>query len=194
VITGANGQSVVLSEGQIDPNFAGQSSNPQNFIATSANGSPIAPELIVQGDPNGTTDGYDVTGVTSITVDWAVVSTFSISALDNESSFTVTGNVASPPVTYSTSNFSSVFPTQTTQTDNYLSNSNPTTKTFTGVPLFSLLVNAGLITSDPQSLLDDYIVVTGSNVPTTKVDDYAVTFPRKSGHRVTRISPLLDRE
>src|SRR5580698_962338 len=76
-ITGANGQSVVISEGKIDPGFGGQPGNPQDFIATNANGSPIAPELIVQSDPNGTADGYDVTGVTSVTVGWAAVPSFS---------------------------------------------------------------------------------------------------------------------
>jgi hypothetical protein len=175
-ITGSGGQSVVLSEGQLDPNFGGQSSNPQAFIATTANGLPIAPRLIVQSDPSGTTDGYDVTGVTSIKVGWATVPSFSTSVLDNESSFTVTGNVASPPVSYSTSNFPSAFPAQTTQTDTFLAGATSTTATFIGVPLFSLLVNAGLNTSDPQSLLDDYIVVTGSNEPTTGVDDYAVLY------------------
>jgi hypothetical protein len=177
-ITGANGQSVVLSEGQIDPGFGGQPGNPQDFIATNANGSPIAPELIVQSDPNGTADGYDVTGVTSVTVGWAAVPSFSTSALNNESSFSVTGDIASPPVSYSTSTFSSVFPTQTTQTDTFLAGSSPTTATFTGVPLFTLLQNAGLVTdpSNPDSVLDEYIVVTGSNEPTTGVDDYAVLY------------------
>ncbi len=179
VITGASGQSAVLSEGQIDPNFGGQASNPQNFIATTANGSPIAPRLIVQSDPNGTTDGYDVTGVTNISVGWAAVPALSIGALNNESSFTVTGKVASPPVTYDTTSFPATFPTQTTQTDDFLSGSTPTTVTFTGVPIFDLLENAGLVTdpSDPQSILDDYIVVTGSNEPTSSAPfDLAVLY------------------
>jgi hypothetical protein len=178
-ITGATGQSVVLSEGQIDPSFGGQTGNPQDFIATSANGSPIAPRLIVQSDPNGTTDGYDITGVKSITVGWATVPAFSTSVLNNESSFTVTGHIASSPASYSTSNFSSTFPSQTTQTDSYYAGATPTTKTFTGVPIFTLLQNAGLLTdpSNPQSILDDYIVVTGSNEPTnTSPLDYTVLY------------------
>jgi len=178
-VTGATGQSVVLSEGQIDPSFGGQAANPQIFVATSANGAPIAPRLIVQTDPHGTTDGYDVSGVASITVGWASVPTFSTSTLNNESSFSVTGHVASPPASYSTSNFNSIFPTQTTQTDTYLAGGNSTTKTFTGVPLYTLLQNAGLITNsaNPQSILDDYIVVTGSNEPTTSSPfDYAVLY------------------
>jgi hypothetical protein len=178
-ITGTGGQSVVLSEGQIDPNFGGQTASPQSFIADSANGSPIAPRLIVQSDPNGTTDGYDLTGVTNIKVGWAAVPALSTSVLNDETSFTVTGDIASPPVSYSTSNFSSVFPTQTTQTDTFLSGSTPTTATFTGVPIFSLLQNAGFLTdpSNPQSVLDDYIVVTGSDEPTTTSPfDYAVLY------------------
>lgn len=180
VITGAGGQSVVLSEGQIDPNFGGQSRNPQDFIATSANGSPIAPELIVQSDPNGITDGYDITHVTSITVKWASVPSFSTSVLDNETAFTVTGDVIDSGTTYNTANFSTIFPpaTQMTQTDQYYAGATLTTKTFTGVPIFSLLQNAGLAIdpSNPASILDDYIVVTGSNEPTSGVDDYAVVF------------------
>jgi hypothetical protein len=85
-ITGTTGRSAVLSEGQIDPNFGGQAGNPQDFVATSANGSPIAPRLIVQSDPNGTSDGYDITGVRSITVGWATLPAFSTSVLNNESS------------------------------------------------------------------------------------------------------------
>ena len=178
-ITGTGGHSVVLSEGQIDPNFGGQTANPQSFIATSANGLPIAPRLIVQSDPNGTTDGYDLTGVTNIKVGWAAVPALSTSVLNNESAFTVTGKIASSPVSYSTGNFSLVFPTQTTQTDSFLSGSTPTTATFTGVPIFGLLQNAGFLTdpSNPQSILDDYIVVTGSNEPTTTSPfDYAVLY------------------
>ena len=178
-ITSTTGQSVVLSEGQIDPNFGGQTGNPQDFIATSANGSPIAPRLIVQSDPNGTTDGYDIASVNSISVLWATVQTLSTSVLNNESSFTVTGHVASPPVSYSTSNFASTFPAQTTQTDKYLAGGSPTTKTFTGVPIYDLLQNAGLLTDpgNPQSILDDYIVVTGSNEPTSSGPlDYAVLY------------------
>jgi hypothetical protein len=178
-VTGASGQSVVLSEGQIDPNFGGQASQPQDFIATSANNVPIAPRLIVQSDPNGTTDGYDITDVSSIKVGWADVPSFSTSVLNNESSFTVTGHVASPPVSYGTSNFSSKFPTQTTQMDSYYAGPTLTTKTFTGVSIFALLQNAGLLTnaSNPQSILDDYIVVTGSNEPTSSGPlDYAVLY------------------
>jgi hypothetical protein len=143
-ITGTGGQSVVLSEGQIDPNFGGQTANPQSFIATTANGLPIAPRLIVQSDPNGTTDGYDLTGVTNIKVGWAAVPAFSTSVLSNESSLTVTGKIASSPVSYSTGNFSSVFPTQTTQTDSFLSGSTPTTATFTGQGCSTLSTEAPL--------------------------------------------------
>jgi hypothetical protein len=181
-ITGASGQSVVLSEGQIDPNFGGQSSNPQDFIATTETiggvTSKIAPELIVQSDPNGLIDGYDVTDVTDIAVDWASVASFSTSVLDDETSFTVTGDVSNSGVTYDTSNFSSIFPptTQITQTDTY---NTSTTKTFTGPSIFDVLQNAGLITdsSNPDSILDDYIVVTGSNEPTSMAPfDYAVVY------------------
>jgi hypothetical protein len=41
------GRRHTFSEGQIDQNFGGQAGNPRDFIATSANGSPIAPRLIV---------------------------------------------------------------------------------------------------------------------------------------------------
>jgi hypothetical protein len=179
VLTGTDGQSVVLSEGQLDPSFGGQPGNPPIFIATSANGSPIAPRLIVQTDPNGTTDGYDITGVSNITVGQAAVPALSNSALNTQSAFTVTGaGAGSSTASYNTSNFPSVFPTQTTQMDNYLSGSTPTMTTFTGVPIFTLLQNAGL-TPDPtdlQAILDEYIVVTGSNEPTMGVDDYAVLY------------------
>jgi len=182
VVSGTSGQSVVLSEGQIDPGFGGQPSNPQAFIATTKNGVPIAPVLIVPTDPNGLTDGYDVTGVNNISVNWAAVPSASTTALDNENTFTVTGNrIAGAPVTYNTTSFPATFPTsgQTTQNDTYQGPGGTTNVQFTGVPIFTLLQNAGLITdpTDPQSILDDYIVVTGSNEPTSSAPfDYAVLY------------------
>jgi hypothetical protein len=178
-ISGAGGQSAMLSEGQIDPGFGGQPGNPQDFIATSENGSAIAPLLIVQTDPNGLTDGYDISDVTNISVGWATVPSFSLSTLDDETSFTVTGDVNDSGAAYDTSNFSTIFPpaTQTTQTDTFEAGAATDVDSFTGVPIFTLLQNAGL-SIDPSNpaILDDYIVVTGSNEPTTGVDDYAVAY------------------
>lgn len=196
-ISNASGQSVVLSEGQIDPNFGGQSSNPQDFIATTENGNPIAPELIVQSDPNGLSDGYDVTDVSNIAVDWASVPGFPTSVLDDESAFTVTGDVTDSGTTYDAASVAALSP-QSTQTDTFEAGSNTDTDTFTGPTIFTVLQDAGLdaAPSDP-SLLDDYIVVTGSNEPTTGVDDYAVVYslgeidPAFNGNFTTTSAPLV---
>jgi hypothetical protein len=189
-INSAGGQSVVLSEGQVDPNFGGtttnlQTSAPQTapFIATMANGSPIAPRLIVPSDPTGTSDGYDVTSVNNITVAYATVPTLTNAALTNESQFTVTGKQVTGTTTYNTTTFPTTFPTETSQSDLFVSGTPPASShNFTGVSIFSLLQNAGLIVdpTDPQSILDDYIVVTGSNFTSGKSFtpplDYAVVY------------------
>jgi hypothetical protein len=164
VVTGANNQSVVLSEGEVDPGFGGSTN--VDIIANMENGKPITPQLIVPGDVNGGIGGRDIGGIGTITVGEASPAP---GALTNAPStqFTITG--AAPTSTTYTS--LSGFP-QTAETVSYISGSPPAAShSFSGVPIFTLLQNAGLAPDpeDPSAILDDYIVATAT-------DGYAVVY------------------
>jgi hypothetical protein len=173
-VTGANGAQVVLSEGEIDPNFGGKSST--DIIAYSENGVAIAPTLIVPGDIDGGIGGRDISGVSNLAV--------GIAALPGA----LPGTPAAPPLTLSgdltpPSNPYTVATVEqlgaTVQTDSFLSGATPTTTTFTGASLSSVLNSAGV---NPSQALNDYVVATGS-------DGYGVVYSEGEINPAVRASP-----
>jgi hypothetical protein len=158
-VTDASGQSVVLSEGEVDPSFGGGASS-TDIIAYSENGSAIAPTLIVPGDVNGGVGGRDLTNLTTLTVGEAAIPAGPFTSAAPYPKFTVSGNVPTP-VTETLSSVEAL--PVATQTDKFLAGSTSQSFTFTGTPLFDLLQSAGLNTASSQPLLDEYSVVTGSD-------------------------------
>lgn len=153
----AGSQSVVVSEGEIDPSFGGATAALTDIIAYQQNGSTITPALIVPGDVNGGTGGRDLTGITNITV--ATANVPAPPAVTNPPlTVTVNGNVASPGTAYTVAQVRGM--AVSTQTDTYLQGTTPKTFTFTGTPLFNLLNTNGLTDT---SILNDYVVATGSD-------------------------------
>jgi len=164
-VTDANGDQVLLSEGEIDPSFGGATAAATDIIATSENGVAIAPTLIVPGDANGGVGGRDLTNVTTLTVGEATVPTVTNTAVPT-TSFTLTGAVTHPG-TYTVASVEAL--ESTTQTDTFQAGTTPETFTFTGTTLFNLIATAGLSPAAEANLLDDYVIVTGS-------DGYAVVY------------------
>ena len=157
-VTDGSGQSVVLSEGEVDPSFGGASST--DIIAYSENGSSIAPTLIVPGDVNGGVGGRDLGSVTTLTVGEATTPAGPFTSQAPYPTLTVTGDVPAPVTETLTS--VEALPVAT-QTDTFLAGTTPKTYTFTGTSLYGQLQSAGLDTSNQAQLLDDYTVVTGSD-------------------------------
>ena len=157
-VTNAGGQSVVLSEGEVDPSFGGASST--DIIAYSENGSAIAPTLIVPGDLNGGIGGRDLGSVTTLSVGEATIPSGPFTSQAPYPNLTIAGNIPAP-VTETLSSVEAL--PATTQTDTFLSGTASKTYTFTGTPLYGLLQSAGLDTTNQAQVLDEYTVVTGSD-------------------------------
>ncbi|WP_048861898.1 hypothetical protein, partial [Acidisphaera rubrifaciens] len=156
---------VALSEGELDPAFGGAQAATTDIIATTEDGHPIAPQLIVPGDANGGIAGRDIAGVTTLTVGQASVPTVPITNAVT-TSFTLGGAVAVPG-TYTVAALEAL--PATTQTDTFQAGPSTQRDTFTGTTLFGLLATVGLTPAAQANLLDDVVVVTGS-------DGYAVTY------------------
>lgn len=154
VVTSTSGQSVVLSEGEIDPGFGGHTTATTDIIATAMNGTPIAPQLIVPGDVNGGMGGRDIASIASISVVEAGPNLAAIAGQPT-TQFSISGNLASPGM------YTSLAPS-VTENVSYRSGSGTTNATFTGSAIYTLLANSGL-TTDPAAILDDYLVATGSD-------------------------------
>jgi hypothetical protein len=193
-VTDSAGGQVVLSEGEVDPNFGGATAT--DIIATSENGTALAaPMLIVPGDANGGIGGRDLTGVTTLTVGEATVPAVTNTAVPT-TSFTLTGAVANPG-TYTVAGIEALRPV--IQTDTFEAGATPETFTFTGTTLLNLITTAGLSPAAQANLLDDYVIVTGSDgyatvyslgeladhqgqVALLAIDDGTGTFPSISGN------------
>ncbi len=163
-VTDASGQSVVLSEGEVDPSFGGASST--DIVAYSENGSSIAPTLIVPGDVNGGVGGRDLGGVATVSVGEAAIPTGPFTSQAPYPNLTVMGDVPAP-VTETLSSVEAL--PVSMQTDAFSAGGAPASFNFTGTSLYGLLQSAGLATTNQAQLLDDYTVVTGS-------DGYSVVY------------------
>jgi DMSO/TMAO reductase YedYZ molybdopterin-dependent catalytic subunit len=165
VATGSDGYAVAFSGGELDPRFGG--ARAPDLVGVVEDGQPLGSDgfarTVVPGDARG---GRYVSNLTNLNV---------IQAPSNPSqgaqpstSFTVSGLVQHP-TTYDRASLSAL-PSATEQVS-YTSAGQPVTASFTGVPLWTLLLAAGLVT-DPaikNDELRDYVLATGS-------DGYEATF------------------
>lgn len=74
-VTGTGGQTVVVSEGEIDPSFGGINSAMTDIVAYQQNGTTITPTLIIPGDVNGGIGGRDIADISGIAIGTAIVPT-----------------------------------------------------------------------------------------------------------------------
>ncbi len=156
-LTNTSGQSVVVSEGEIDPSFGGATTALTDIIAYQQNGNTITPTLIIPGDVNGGVGGRDIADISSVVV--AIANVPTPPAVTNPpQQVTVNGDVVNPGQSYTVADVQAL--PVSTQTDTFLQGATPKTFTFTGATMFGLLSSNGLIDSN---ILDDYVVATGSD-------------------------------
>lgn len=160
VATGSDGYRAVYSVGEIHPNFGGQN----ELVAYQSNGQSLGNDGFARTTaPDDTAGGRYVSNLSSLQVQSAT----SASAITGtgggpSTQFTLSGQV-SQPGTFTLSTLQAL--PSATETVTYRAGQSTVTGTFTGVPLWTLLSNAGLIT-DPNiknDLLGKYLVATGSD-------------------------------
>ena len=168
VAVGSDGYEVVFSGGEINPMFGGSTSTP-DLVAYSDTSGQLGPggedgfaRMVVPGDTAG---GRYVSNLVDLTVGQAPVPAKGPGGVSTQ--FTLSGVQNPGPYTLSTlEGF-----TPTTVTATYTAGENPVTDTYTGVSLWTLLNDAGLIT-DPNiknDVLRQYVEAIGS-------DGYAAIF------------------
>ncbi|MGE3936531.1 MAG: molybdopterin-dependent oxidoreductase [Rhodospirillaceae bacterium] len=160
VATGSDGYRAVLSLGEIDPRFGGGGT--PKLVAYQVGGQPLGDSgfarLTVPGDDAG---GRYVSNLASIAV-FDAPRTAAATGGGPSSAFTVGGEVQAP-ATITLGDVEAL--ASVTQTVTYKSGGSPVTATFTGVPLWALLTQAGLVT-DPavrNDVLGLYLVATGGD-------------------------------
>ena len=169
VAVGSDGYEAVFSGGEINPMFGGKSTRP-DMVAYSDTGGQLGPSgadgfarTVVPGDKAG---GRYVSNLVDLTVGEAPVPAKGPGGLSTQ--FTLNG--VENPGTYTASNLASLNQSQTV-TATYKAGGTPVTDTYTGVSLWDLLNDAGLIT-DPSiknDILREYVEAIGS-------DGYAAIF------------------
>jgi hypothetical protein len=168
VAVGSDGYEAVFSGGEINPMFGGKSSKPDMVAYADMNGQlgPSGPDgfarVVAPGDTAG---GRYVSNLVDLTVGQAPVPAKGPGGLSTQ--FTLSG-VKTPGV-YTLSTLQALPAVQVTAT--YTAGGTPVTDTYTGVSLWTLLNDAGLIT-DPNiknDVLRQYVEAIGS-------DGYAAIF------------------
>jgi hypothetical protein len=168
VAVGSDGYEAVFSGGEINQMFGGSSSAP-DMVAYSDTGGQLGPgvadgfaRMVAPGDKAG---GRYVSNLVDLTVGQAPVPAKGPGGLSSE--FTLSG--VKTPGTYTLSTLEALPAVQLTAT--YTAGGKPVTDTYTGVSLWTLLSDAGLIT-DPSiknDVLREYVEAIGS-------DGYAAIF------------------
>ena len=168
VAVGSDGYEAVFSGGELNPMFGGSSSAP-DLVAYSDRGGQLGPggadgfaRMVVPGDTAG---GRYVSNLVDLTVGQAPVPAKGPGGLSTQ--FTLSGVLN--PGTYALSSLAALPAVQLTAT--YKAGGTPVTDTYTGVSLWTLLNDAGLIT-DPtikNDVLRQYVDAIGS-------DGYAAIF------------------
>jgi hypothetical protein len=165
VAVGSDGYEVVFSGGEINPMFGGKSLTP-DMVAYADTSGPLTTtgfaRMVVPGDTAG---GRYVSNLVNLTVGQTPVPAKGPGGLSTQ--FTLSG-VTTPGV-YTLSTLEDFTPTTVTAT--YKAGGTPVTDTYTGVSLWTLLNDAGLIT-DPtikNDVLRQYVEAIGS-------DGYAAIF------------------
>ncbi len=161
VATGSDGYSAVFSMGELNPNFGG--SNPQVLVANQE-GAPPAPlgstgfaRIVAAKDNFG---GRYVSNLDNLRVGTAPVRQSEGGGVTSQ--FSLSGAVKTPG-SYTLSTLEGL--PATTQTVTYLASGTSVTATFTGVSLWTLLTDAGIVTNPAvkNDILNYYVEATGSD-------------------------------
>jgi hypothetical protein len=161
VTTGSDGYSALFSMGELDPSFGG--SSPQVLVAN-REGMPPAPlgstgfaRIVAAKDNYG---GRYVSNLTNLQVGTAPVMPSQGGGTTTQ--FTLSGAVATPG-TYTLASLEAL--PATTETVTYLSSGTSVTATFTGVSIWTLPTDAGIVTNPviKNDILNYYLEATGSD-------------------------------
>ena len=165
VATGSDGYTSVFSLGELDPNFGGGS--PQDLVAYRQDGAPLGStgfaRIVAAKDNFG---GRYVSNLANLRVGTAPA--LPAEGGGTTTQFSLSGSVTNPGV-YTLSSLEAL--PATTETVTYLAGGTPVTSTFTGVSLWTLLTDAGIVTNPTikNDILNYYVLATGS-------DGYEATF------------------
>ena len=165
VAVGSDGYQAVFSGGEINPRFGGSASAPDMVAYADTNGPLTSSGFARAVVPGDTAGGRYVSNLANLYVGQAPVPSSSGGGLSTQ--FTLTGVMH--PGAYNLTTLQSL--PATTLTASYTAAGNTVTDTYTGVSLWTLLNDAGLIT-DPtvkNDVLRQYVEVVGS-------DGYAAIF------------------
>jgi len=159
VAQGSDGYTALFSAGELAPQFGG--SNPQVLTAYQENGAPLGAtgfaRIVAAKDNFG---GRYVSNLASLAVGTAPSNPSRGGGTTTQ--FSLSGTIQNPGV-FTLSNLEAL--PATTETVTYLAGGTPVTATFTGVSLWTLLTDAGIIT-DPvvkNDILNYYVLATGSD-------------------------------
>jgi DMSO/TMAO reductase YedYZ molybdopterin-dependent catalytic subunit len=156
---GSDGYTAIFSLGELAPQFGG--SNPQNLVAYQQNGASLGSTgfaRIVAAKDNFC--GRYVSNLANLQVGTAPSNPSQSGGQTTQ--FELSGAVQNPGV-FTLSSLQALPATSETMT--YLAGGSPVTATFTGVSLWTLLTDAGLVT-DPavkNDILNYYVLATGSD-------------------------------
>ena len=156
---GSDGYTAVFSMGELDPMFGG--SSPQVLVGYQQNGAPLGStgfaRIIAAKDNYG---GRYVSNLANLQVGTAPA--LPSQGGDTTTEFSLSGSVMTPGV-YSLSTLEALPPT--TETVTYLAGGTPVTSTFTGVSIWTLLTDAGIVTNAAikNDILNYYLLATGSD-------------------------------
>jgi hypothetical protein len=164
VATGSDGYRVVVSEGEIDPNFG----NTQDLVAYQANGQPLGNNGFARTTaPGDIAGGRYVSNVASLDV-FSATSTSQIQGIGGgiSQSFALAGQIVNPRA-FNLTDLQAL--PQTSQHVTYQAGSTTVSGTFTGVSLWTLLTSIqagqGILTNPniKNDLLGKFLVATGSD-------------------------------
>jgi DMSO/TMAO reductase YedYZ molybdopterin-dependent catalytic subunit len=159
IAAGSDGYASVFSAGELAPQFGG--SNPQDLVAYQQNGAPLGStgfaRIVAAKDNFG---GRYVSNLASLQVGTAPSNPSQGGAPTTQ--FSLSGAVQKPGV-FTLPNLQAL--PATTETVTYLAGGTPVTATFTGVSLWTLLTDAGIITNPAikNDILNYYVLATGSD-------------------------------
>ena len=154
IATGSNGSQSLVSLGEINPNFGGNTSQP-DLVAYERNGQLLSsPQLIVPQDTSG---ARNVTNLASLNVLSVPQAPTGPGGYSTQFTVSVPGNV---PVSVDLNTLKS-FPS-VIETVSYQAGGMPVTQTFTGVPVWNLLSQLQLGATQ-NDILTKYLTATGSD-------------------------------
>jgi len=160
VATGSDGYRAVYSVGEIHPNFGGNN----ELVAYQSNGQSLGNSGFARTTaPEDIAGGRYVSNLSALQVQSATpASTINGTGGGPSTQFALSGQV-SQPGTYNLASLQAL--PSATQSVTYRAGQSTVTGTFTGVPLWTLLSNAGLVTNPNvrNDLLGKYLVATGSD-------------------------------